>query len=351
MDRHRFCVGRGEAISRFEEIICCDAPLAQSVFEVVPLAVLPDDPVRQRQPRPRHEILPRRRVARSALLQMNRVDRRVGPIEQIQRLLEFLRILRALPRERPGRRSGTDVHDRRQTVFIVGRPLPRAVPPAKLTARHHLAQTRGPIPRHPEIPLHVRIVGKQLPIDIEGHVEGIPIAAVHQFPLAPVRLEAADEPTRRHPAPRMPPSIRIPLQQVVLLPVLRHPILVKLRRIGVVAGDVVDPLPVRRGNQRMQTVLATTAHRLDQAHLVRLPVAVAILHLVNRVLPLLCLVPRILVHRDIQHVLEPEQPVRSADRQVPRLRLHRLPHRHPEQPAILVTHHQVPVRGLRHRHP
>ena len=79
------------------------------------------------------------------------------------------------------------------------------------------------IPGHPEVPLHVGVVGKEFAVGIEAEVVRVAVAGTPEFPLLAVGVRADDVASRGQFAGGMTVAIPHPPNEHVFVPVGRQP--------------------------------------------------------------------------------------------------------------------------------
>ena len=224
-----------------------------------------DGVVGQRQRTARHELFFHRAVRRSLGLNMNGVHRSEGPVADIQRLLVLRREPRAVPKLDTHGGARADVHQRGQAVEVVGGPLARPAPPAKLTAAGGVHHPRGAIPRRAEVPLHVGVVGEQLAIGVERHVVLVAIARRENLPRLPLGVGLGDPAPRGQDARGMTVRVPLPGEQQVFVPVGRQPAGHPRRGLGPQRFGAGSAHHLGRGVpldvERRQGVVATNHHQ------------------------------------------------------------------------------------------
>ena len=184
--------------------------------------------------------------------------------------------MRARAEEHAGGGAGADLEHRRQRVLVVHGPLAGAAPPAELGAARHVAHARRPVPGRAEVPLHVRVVGEDLPLRVHGDVVLVAVSAADDLDVRAVGIAAGDPPARRHAAAGVTASVPEPREEQVLVPVRRRAGSVELRGVRVVAGDEVETGPVERRHHGVRPMLAAVAEGDDVRRVVELAVAVGV---------------------------------------------------------------------------
>ncbi len=114
---------------------------------------------------------------------------------------------------------------RRQRVGEGHRPLGAARAPAELGAGDEVHDARRPVPRRADVPLHVRVVGEQLAVRVEGQVVGVAHAAGDHLPPRGVGVGAQHHRAGRAVADGVAARVPDARQQDVLAPVA-------VRRVG-----------------------------------------------------------------------------------------------------------------------
>ncbi len=115
------------------------------------------------------------------------------PVADEEGVLIFLGVAVVLVEHHAGRRAAADVEHGRQAVDVIGRPLRPAAAPAELGAGNQVVHPRRPVPGEPHVPLHVRVVGKQLAVAVEGVIVGVAKSAHEQLHEAAVGVGADDD--------------------------------------------------------------------------------------------------------------------------------------------------------------
>jgi hypothetical protein len=151
-----------------------------------------DGDIRERKRRASDEFFQLAAVRRSLRREVQRVQLSIAPVAQIESILILVGKLRAVAKHYARRRARPDVGDRRQAVDVIRGPFARAIAIAKVAAAYRVQDARGAIPRQVDVPLHVRVVGEQLAVAIEGDIERIAIAHRDQIPFLAVGADAAD---------------------------------------------------------------------------------------------------------------------------------------------------------------
>jgi hypothetical protein len=249
------------------------APAADQEIE---RAVGPELEVGQRERLAADERCERRRVARAARLEADRVELAVRPIGDEDRAAALRRELgreaAAAVRDEAGRRRDADVDDAGQRVRVIRRPTPRARAPAVVAAARDVLDHRRPIPRQTDVPLHVGVERQQLAFVVERDVVLVAEAAREELPVLAVAIDAADPAAGRRDADRVPVRIGALRQQHVLAPRARHARARELGQLRVVSADDPQPIAMRVLHDRVRAVLARAFERAQQLGLGEAPV-------------------------------------------------------------------------------
>ena len=161
---------------------------------------------------------------------------------------------------------------------------------------------------HSEVPLHVGIKGKQLPLLIECHVVGIAEPATEVLPVFPIEREAGDPAAWGHAIVSMAAGIRAAWQQLVLRPRAGDEGVLHLGEIRKIAGNHEDGISIRRGDEGVRAVLAAPAEGLDQFGLTILPVLFGHPPDTGGIFPF--------IDGDPEHALMPQHTVSACQRQI-----------------------------------
>ena len=346
-----------------------ELPLAATATDgEVDGAILADRHVGERERRSRHELLLLALVGRAVGRQMDRVHRSERPVADEERLLVLGGKLRAVAEGGADRRAGADVDERREAVGQRRRPLAGTGTPAELAATRGMVDARRPIPRRPEIPLHVGVVDEHLAVGVEGEVVGIAIAAGPDFPLLAIGIGADDIAPRRENPDGMPPGVPEARDEKIFVPVGRQPargfggkldtalvgadaterlrlgdIFHGERREGVVAADDEQLLAIGGEADGMGAVLAAPLKGPELFDMIEDVVAVGVGRPVEAA-------AGATVADDIQRVERPEEPLSTGqlDRDLlddRRLRAVERRRRDPHKPLVpLVAGDQPPLR-------
>ena len=129
-------------------------------------------------------------------LEMDGVELAERPVGDEEGILVLRRELRAVAEDHAGGRSGADVDDRAERVAVVIGPLGGAVAPAELRPADGVVHARGAIPRRVHVPLHVGVVGEDLPVAVEVDVVLVPEAGGDDLPLFPILVRPRDPAAR-----------------------------------------------------------------------------------------------------------------------------------------------------------
>ena len=346
-----------------------ELPLAATATDgEVDGAILADRHVGERERRPRHELLLLALVGRAVGREVDRVHRAERPVADEEGLLIFGGELRAVAEGGADRRAGADVDERREAVGQRRRPLAGTGTPAELAATRGMVDARRPIPRRPEIPLHVGVVDEHLAVGVEGEVVGIAVAAGPDFPLLAIGIGADDIAPRREDPDGMPPGVPEARDEEIFVPVGRQPargfggkldtalvgadaterlrlgdIFHGERREGVVAADDEQLLAIGGEADGMGTVLAAPLKGAELFDMIEDVVAVGVGRPVEAA-------AGATVADDIQRVERPEEPLSTGqlDRDLlddRRLRAVERRRRDPHKPLVsLVAGDQPPLR-------
>src|SRR5690606_37315402 len=114
----------------------------------------------------------------------------------------------------------------------------------KFAAARCVANSGGPIPWHSEIPLHVRVVDKQLTVFVESHIEGIAIPSADQLPALSQGVDFRDPSSGSHAVIGVASRVFNQRRHIVFLPDRREPVGVHWRNIGVVSRNHIKRFPV-----------------------------------------------------------------------------------------------------------
>ena len=150
---------------------------------------------------------------------MQGVDRAEGPVAEIKGLLILRRELRAVAERHADGRAGADVDHGRQAVDVIRRPLAGAAPPAELAAAGRMDRAGRAIPGHAHVPFHVRVIGEQLAVGVEGDVVAVAIAAADDFPGLAVGVGAGDPAAGGEDAAGVAVGVPLARQELVFAPV------------------------------------------------------------------------------------------------------------------------------------
>src|SRR5690625_5202799 len=124
----------------------------------------------------RQKLFSFRPVGGSFRFQVNRIDCPERPVKSVKRTLIFFREGCTGTKLHTRGRSRTYIQHGGQAVFIIIRPFAASASPAVITSTYHMHQPCGAVPRHPRIPLHIRVVGEQVSMLIQIGIKLIPVS-------------------------------------------------------------------------------------------------------------------------------------------------------------------------------
>ena len=241
---------------------------------------------------------------------MHRVEFAPAPIEHEERALILGGKLRAVAKHCARGRPRADVERGWQVVGVKLGPLAGSIAPAKLRAAHDMVDARGAIPRRIEVILHVRVVGEKLAVAIDRRVEDIAEAGGEGLELFPIRRHAIDDAAGPHDIAHEAATVRHPRQQMILAPDRRHLRTAReLSRLRPIAADEIQRFAIRRGQHRVDAMIALRLDRAQRLYLVEPIVAVAIGDPVKpaRYLRL------VVIHADVERTEGEQHPIHRAD--------------------------------------
>ena len=238
-----------------------------------------------------------------------------APVADEEGVLILLREFRTIAERDPGGRTRSDVDDRAEAVDGGGGPLRRAVAESELRTADHVIDASGPVPGFADVPLHVRVVGEQLAVPVEGKVERVAESGRDQLPHLAIRVGARDPALGSQRV--VHETGRDAGREVVLAPVERDARGIDLRQLGRVAADHVERLAVRREGDRVHAVLAPALDLAEQLDLVVAVVSVGVSCAIEAV-------GAPLVHHHIKAIEGVKQTVGAREAHPDRLRFDRV---------------------------
>ena len=291
-----------------------------------------------------------RDVTRAVGFQIDRDHAAVGPVAEEHPVAPRRRKRGAMPAHHARGTPRIHLQGRRPRVRRFHRPLHAAAAPSVLTAGNHVDESRTAIPRGPDVPLHVRVVGEELTVRGEVEVVGIPKPARDDLPLGPVEIGAEHQTARRHLAHRMAAGIPDPLEHGVLRPVRVRARLRDRGRGHAVVPDRGPDHAVRPEHQPVRSVLRTVAVRRQMFRDLEAIVTVTILQS-----PETTGTTRIVDHARVEITTDEQKSLGTTDRFVQSLDDHLrsgvLGNRDPLERSVLRGHHDPPLRIDGHRTP
>ena len=190
---------------------------------------------------------------------MNRVQLSETPVRCVERLL-ILRGELCVVAERGSRwRTWANVDHRWNTVRVVDRPLTATTPPSKFGSTHNVHDASRPVPRCVQIPLHVRVVGKQFTVRVVAAVEFVAEPTGHEFPVLAIRIDLTNVTTRCADASHE--AARWSRNQSIFVPSLRNAGGIDLCQVGAVSADNDQRLSIGVRQNRVRSMFAGTIER------------------------------------------------------------------------------------------
>ena len=162
------------------------------------------------------------------------------------------------PGDHTGGATGADVDHRAHRIGKVFAPLLGGRTPAAFTTGNTMVDASGPIPGSTDIPFHIRVVNEELTIAVQGEVNRVTVAHVHNLTFLAVRAHFHDPSAWSLTSFVVP--IGIVLQKVIVFPVVPNAGLLVFRGGGVVARYDVKIFPVRRDNNGVRAMFASSIH-------------------------------------------------------------------------------------------
>ena len=231
------------------------------------------------------------------------------PIEAEERLLIFRGELRAVAEGHAGGRAGADVEHGAEVVGVPFGAFARTVAPAVFGAAGREAHTGGAIPRRVEIVFHVGVVGEQFAVVIDRRVENVAVTGGMRREIFSVERHAINDAAGSEHFAHETTAIRHPREDVILAPHERDFRGAERGGLGAVAGDEEERLAIGRGHDRVNAVIAARVHLAEEFHLVERVVVLRGGDAVEAAGDFVF----VIVHRDVEAVVHPQQSVRGAD--------------------------------------
>src|SRR5690625_2554439 len=158
-------------------------------------------------------------VVGSFWLQVNRIDCTERPVNSVKRTLIFCREGCTGTKRHTRGRSRTYIQHGGQAVFILIRPFAASASPAVITSTYHMHQPCGAVPRHPHIPLHIRVVGGQVSMLIQIGIKLGPVSDTDPLPLRSVGFDFCKITSGCKDTSCVSPCVPLPGQKLIFFPV------------------------------------------------------------------------------------------------------------------------------------